>query len=54
MSDPTPQDRADYLVRKLEQFIRGFRPGDPGHDRDGNNELGDILDPRHRTGHRRE
>jgi hypothetical protein len=25
MSDPTPQDRADYLVRKLEQFIRDGR-----------------------------
>jgi hypothetical protein len=25
MSDPTPQDRADYIVRKLEQFIRDGR-----------------------------
>jgi hypothetical protein len=25
MSDPTPQERADYLVRKLEQFIRDGR-----------------------------
>ena len=25
MSDPTPQDRADYLVRKLEQFIKEGR-----------------------------
>ncbi|HEV2673158.1 MAG TPA: hypothetical protein VGV37_01370 [Aliidongia sp.] len=25
MSDPTPQDRADYLIRKLEQFIRDGR-----------------------------
>jgi len=25
MSDPTPQDRADYLVRKLEQFIKDGR-----------------------------
>ncbi|GGF14165.1 hypothetical protein GCM10011611_19900 [Aliidongia dinghuensis] len=25
MSDPTPQERADYLVRRLEQFIRDGR-----------------------------
>jgi hypothetical protein len=25
MSDPTPQDRAEYIVRKLEQFIRDGR-----------------------------
>ena len=25
MSDPTPQQRADYLVRKLEQYIREER-----------------------------
>lgn len=25
MSDPTPQERADYLVRKLEQFIKDGR-----------------------------
>lgn len=25
MSDPTPEERADYLVRRLEQFIRDGR-----------------------------